>query len=180
MMHADRGLARTHELVSYDDQMNLHIHEELMLFVKKQKIDGSRITDSDAVLAYVDAQLGLIAKALKYVARWRSWLADSLNVRERLSLTLSNARTRDRGSSQLFNEELLPSLWKALLHDIRSILLHYSSKRTKRAKLTSGAFQRGNKCLQDLFKYFNAGGQGIPLETLTEDTSELFNEIMNQ
>lgn len=93
MMHADRGLARTHELVSYDDQMNLHIHEELMLFVKKQKIDGSRITDSDAVLAYVDAQLGLIAKALKYVARALALVARRFAQCTRAPLSYTEQRT---------------------------------------------------------------------------------------
>jgi hypothetical protein len=163
-------------------QMNLRIHEELMLFVKKQKVEGNRITDSDAIITYVDSQLGMIAKLLKYVV-CVSFVCVCVDV-----LSRSIDRSMDRlqlcvccaHSSQLFNEELLPGLWKAVLHDIRSILLHYSAKRPKRAKLTSGAFQRGNKCLQELFKYFNAGGQGIPLETLTEDTAELMNEVLNQ
>lgn len=48
----------------------------------------------------------------------------------------------------------------------------------KGKKMSSGSCKRGNELLQELRSYFNANGQGIPIEVLDADSSELFQKLM--
>ena len=80
-------------LCSFRWQMNIKMHEEMLYYIKKKKVDGAKITDTADLIFYMDNQLGIIARCLKYVCRGLllDGRSESLAVRNCLAMSCCRA-----------------------------------------------------------------------------------------